>query len=185
MIAQGPLKPQQIIRYDRMLWRVEHVNVSRAYIVPLAKRHVVLGDQEFDATVRGTSIGANSYVEIVEDLERAKTEIELAAAERELAAVRREQDTQSSLREELAAAERELAAARQEVAAAPAPSGGWHLISSPACEPGSLKQAVVAILAAQPGSATKVVATACPGYSSGAVAACLDRFRKSGVVKRG
>ena len=72
------LQAGQIIRYGPALYRVTYVNHCRAYIVPLAKRHVALPDgREFDAERGGVSIAPDSFVEIVTNLEVARDQLEL------------------------------------------------------------------------------------------------------------
>ncbi len=182
------LQAGQIVRYSQSLWRVDYVNECRARIIPLTKRHVVLLDDEgnekraFDSEQRGVNISPDSPLEVVTDIERAADEIELAKAERELAQIKAEAKA-----EERRAAE---AAKPPRIApgAAERPSGGrsaqgWQI--GPARPEGILlgtKAAVYAWVQAHPGSTTKQVAAGCSEQSAGAVGACLDRFRKIGVL---
>lgn len=187
MLHQG-----QVVRYGTTLYRVDYVNECRARIVPLAKRHVVLDDgREFDAVERGgLNISPNSPLEVVDDVERAKTEMELAKAERELRQLQAEQASIEKAKLELVETERELAALKAERAALPPPKpraaaagGGWRIVGAlPETKPGSLKANVLAFLQAHPGAQTREVAI--PGATTGAVAACLDRFMKAGVIAR-
>jgi hypothetical protein len=169
MLAVG-----QVIRFDRQLWRVILVNESRARVQPL-------NGYERDAE----NISAGSCVEIVNDLERAQTELELAHAERELHKARKALEDQARLAEELKAAEAELAVLKAEAPVVSTVRGGkatWtlapgdHLIGT-----NETKRAVVAFLQKHPGATTQEVQAAV-GPTPGAVAACLDRFWKAGVV---
>ena len=185
-----------IVRYASGLWRVDYVNECRARIIPLARRHVVVGDREFDSEQRGVNISPNSPLPVITDLDRARDELELAAAEAELASARA-----ALAREQAAAAAPASKPRRHEPAPSPAkvgraapaaataaPAGmGWRLggpTALPTFEPGSLKELVVTVLAARPGgSFTKDVATRLAEYATpGAVAACLDRLWKAGYI---
>jgi len=154
----------------------------------------------------GVNISANSIVTVVTDLERAKAELELAEAEREVKTWRNELAQRDADEDELAIAERELEALRRKAlhehidnaltvpkatrladGSVPrtAPAGkGWYLIDGqwPETKPGSLKAQVLAYLKASPGRAAKDITIA--GFTAGAIAACLDRFMKSGVLIR-
>ena len=157
-----------IVHYDDQLWRIEYVNPSRAHLVPLRKREVILYDDEggvrrrFESEQRGVNISANSIIDVVEDPQRALDEIELVRAEAELAELR--------------------AAMVAPVAPLPVPStSGWRLVgAAPFAAQGTLKRAVLDCLEATPGAAHIKVGSA----SAGAVAACLDRLRKAGAVSR-
>lgn len=59
------LQRNQIVQYGSSLYRVDYVNACRARLVPLAKRHVVLGDREFDAHERGINVSPNSDLPII------------------------------------------------------------------------------------------------------------------------
>lgn len=179
------MQPGQVVRYENELWRVEYVNPSRAYLLPLARRTVIIRNDEgaekrrFEGGQRGVNVSPNSVLDIVEDPERARAEQELAEAEEEL----------RQLRAEAARAPAERASGDwrphgHAVVLHARPGAGWHLLRTEEVAPGSLKAAVLGFLAAHPGSQTRVVAAACPGSSAGAVAACLDRFLKAGVVTR-
>ena len=178
MKPDGLLSAGQVIRYAGSLWRVDYVNECRARIVPLAKRHVTMADgREFDAERTGTSIGPTSFVEVIEDIEQERTRLEIQAAEAELASLRRE-----------AARTAELT-----VKATPPPSlktpprgASWHTggATPMGLVPGSVKALVFAYVATHLGATTKEVAGAIPSATAGAVAACLDRFEKSGVLVR-
>jgi hypothetical protein len=179
------LQAGQVIRLGAVLYRVEYVNACRARAIPLAKRHVVLKDgHEFDSEQRGVNISPDSLVEIVDDVERVRTEIELTQAEAELAGLRKMTKTAA----DLAQAEAELAELRKEAVSTAAATrkptaGGWSLVPGQVAryEVGSLKAEVVGFLEKNPGADTKTVAAAMSA-TPGAVAACLDRFRKAGVV---
>jgi hypothetical protein len=71
-------------------------------------------------------------------------------------------------------------------AIAPAAHGargaGWYLVEQTEVIPGSLKAAAVAYVAEHPGQTTKQIAAQITGWNLSAVAACLDRFRKAGVM---
>lgn len=165
----------QVVRYGDALWRVDYVNDCRARIVPLLKRHLA---DDFDTTEqRGVNVSPNSTLEVVTDIDRVKTEIELAVTERELAEVKAE----------LAKEAKRAAVPTLAPKPAPAPKAprgaGWHLTDLvPDVQPGSLKESVLLFLAAHPGASTKEVVI--EGATPGAVAACLDRFMKAGVVIR-
>lgn len=182
------LQQDQILRYAGDLWRVDFVNDSRAFIIPLDR----------DGS-RGISISPNSSIPVVTDIERARTELELKAVEKELRTVKAEIHSRERLEAELAAAEADLARARAEHAerkaarATTTPTAGttrggtatWtivpgdHLIGSHL--KGSTKAEVMAFLKSKPGATTKEVQAACSG-TPGAVAACLDRFWDAGVL---
>ena len=178
----------QVVRYASALWRVDYVNSSRARLVPLAKRHVVLADdeggvkREFDSEQRGVNISPDSPLEVVEDIERTKMQIELEETERELAALKAEAEREAKA--EAARAAKAQAKARQGTAQAASgvrTSAEWAI--GPTAVEGPLsatKAAVFAFVSAHPGASTKAVAAGCTEHSAGAVAACLDRFRKAG-----
>lgn len=174
----------QIVRYERALWRVDFVNDCRARIVPLTKRHVVLLDEEggvkraFDSEVRGVNISPNSALDIVEDVERAKDEIELAAVEEELREVKAA----------LAQADRP-APLPGRLAPPPAPrtpttGSGWRVTAKiPApFRHGSLAAEVMARIKAEPGLDTKALVAVIKG--SGNVAACVSRFHQAGLIEK-
>lgn len=170
------LRKGEIVRYGSSLWRVDYVNECRARIVPLAKRHVVLADgREFEAERGGVNISPNSLLEVVEDLERTKLEIEMEEAERELAALKAEAEREAAPKPTARPGRATLAAGRIH-------GQGWAIATAVAGLAGT-KAAVYAFVAAHPGCLTKEVVVA--GISAGAVAACLDRFRKIGVVIKG
>ncbi len=190
------MKVGQVVRYGDALWRVDYINECRARIVPLAKRHVILADgREFDAERGGVNISPNSPLEVVEDIERTKLEIELEETERELAALKAEAEREAKRIEALAKAEavrqakaiaKATPTARQGTAGL-APAGrsamGWQLGAVPAgAVYTGLKALVIAQVTAHPGASTKAIAAGISEHSAGAVAACLDRFRKIGVV---
>lgn len=167
----------QVVRYGDALWRVDYVNDCRARIVPLLKRHILEEGVDYSAEQRGVNVSPNSTLEVVTDIDRVKTEIELAVTERELAEVKAE----------LAKEAKRAALSTPAPKPAPTPKAprgaGWHLTDLvPDVNPGSLKESVLLFLAAHPGSSTKEVVI--EGATPGAVAACLDRFMKAGVVVR-
>lgn len=207
------LQAGQMVKLGAVLYRVEHVNASRAYIVPLAKRHVVLADgSEFDSTDRkGVSISPDSLVEIVNDVARARDEVELEEAESAVRALKarlaeeeriarggeeararrvaREAGKAQAIKE-ADAADKELKArlakAQAEVRAAGRSKHTWCMAPGrgETYEPGSLKAEVTTFLTSHAGAGTAEVAAACSG-TLGAVTACLDRFWKAGVVIKG
>lgn len=207
MLNEHKLKPGQVIRYGQALYRVQYVNECRARIVPLAKR----AGHEFDGEAGGVSISPNSCVEIIIDLDRAKTEMELEATETELRAAKAEmvsrgkRDVQQAVaraevEQELADVEAELAEARRElgaspeaslpatVAARPARGGsvgaGWQVAAwnVPDYKPGSLAAKVLAYIVAHPGQNTKEIVAGVG--CDGAIAACVSRFSQAGVIER-
>lgn len=182
---EGMLTAGQVIRYGDELWRVDYVNDCRARIVPLNKRHVHLNDgREFDADRNGVSISPNSFVEIVTDIEQARTKIELEDAERELRAAKAEVKAQASIKQELEDAEVELAQAKQALAAAPraTTTGGWHWVGPATFKPGSMGEAVSVYIQGHPGLSTAEIVAAAP--AAGAVAACVSRFFQAGLIKK-
>lgn len=184
------LQPGQIVRYDNALWRVDYVNECRARIVPLAKRHVTVGDHEFESEARGVSISANAEVAIVDDVDTERTRLELAQAEAELATLQVEirRQMKASTIDALKAGPKAKAPQTGAGVAKPIASAGigWRL--GPAqpehLRQDSLKKWVYDFVAAYPGQSTKTVAEgvkASKAHTS-AVAACLDRFRKINVM---
>ena len=182
MLEQG-----QVVRYQGALWRVHYVNACRAHIVPLAKRHVELPNgATFDTELRGVNISNDSCLDVVADPERAAQELELLKAELELRAAK----AALAKAEAAPAMKAPQTAARPTTAAkqAEAPPTGWHWHRVPDVEPdtidGSLKQAVLDYVRVVPGATTRQVAAAHAEHSGGAVAACLDRFFKAGILRR-
>jgi hypothetical protein len=166
------LQAGQVIRYDDSLWRVDYANSCRARIVPLAKRTVSIDDRTFESEGRGVNISPNSFVEIVTDIEAARTRLELAAVEAELAELKQ-------------------AAAAPPVAPRPAPrpvtarvACGWHVgpKPAPAFRDGSMGAAVMAWIVAHPGQTTAEIVAGV--QHEGAVAACVSRFCQAGLIKK-
>lgn len=196
------LQAGQVVRYDNALWRVDYVNECRARIVPLAKRHVTLNDgREFDSEQRGVNISPNAEVPVVDNLDRAKIEIELAEAEAELAQARaevakeearvRKAATPSPKASTIHVPKAEAQTKGPQTAggkAEPIPSKGigWRLgLAQPEhLRQGSLKRWVFDFVTMHPGQTTKQVAEGVKlsGANMSAVAACLDRFRKINVM---
>jgi hypothetical protein len=186
---QPTLRPGQILRRNNELWRVLYVNECRARILPIDR-----DDRQETNERYGRDIAPTSMVETVTDVERARDEIELAKAEAEIKAAKREIKAQATLQQELAEAEAELAAMKQELAKSgevaktgevATPRGAtWQMAAGDHgfCAAGSLKAEVLAFLKAHPGAPTKAVQAGISKASAGAVAACLDRFWKAGVV---
>lgn len=205
----------QIIKYDGGLWRVDYTNQSRAYILPLGKRQVVLDGATFEASdKRGVSISPDAIVEVVSDGELSQDlldQIAIAKLEREIAALKAEEARQaakaaakagkavntpdakrsSAPKGEGQAREKEAQTRRKNepliegYQAAPinARGAGWHLVGTvPPVIPDSLKAKALEIVANHPGFTTRQVADKISGWNASAVAACLDRFRKAGVM---
>ncbi len=172
------MKAGDVVKHAGSLWRVDYVNPCRARIVPLSKRHVVLADgREFDAERGGINISPDSPLEVVTDVARTQLEIEVEEAERELATTRAEAEQE-------AAKAAKPAEARAERPSAGRSGQGWQIGSAAVSGLAGTKAAVFAFVSAHPGASTKQVAAGCPEQSAGAVAACLDRFRKIGVLKK-
>lgn len=201
------LQLNQVVRYSGALWRVDFVNDCRARIVPLTKSHVEITDDEgnivrsFDRMGRGINISPDSVLDIVDDPERASDEMELARVERELKQARAEllrEQARSASGKKIILANAAMPARApgdwKPIAAGtgPAPPSGWHWHPTAPLErwlgdlkEGSLKMDVLILVTAEPGRTTKEIAVALADTaSSGAVAACLDRFHKSGVLRR-
>ena len=190
------LKPGQVIRTGGALYRVDYVNTSRARIVPLAKRHVTLGDgREFDAERQGVNISPNAFVEVVDNIETARAAIELEEALAEVRAAERE----------LAVASIPIAPARlaktgrtgptsvqasstqgalSPTGRAPRTSGGWHAVPDkiPEFKDGSLAQSVIDYILVHPGLTTAEIVAGV--QAEGAVAACVSRFNQAGIIKK-
>lgn len=186
------LQPGQVVRYDNALWRVDYVNECRARIVPLAKRHVTVGDHEFESEARGVNISANAEVAIVDDVETERTRLELAQAEAELASLQdeiRRQAKASTIDGPKAGAKGHIEPAAQALAQ-PMPSNGigWRLGTAQPehLRQDSLKKWVYDFVSKHPGQTTKSVAEGVKASkaNASAVAACLDRFRKINVLKK-
>lgn len=198
----------QVVRYSGALWRVDFINDCRARIVPLTKQHVVIMDDEgnpvrgFDRVGRGVNISPNSVLDIVRDPEQAAVELELEQAEQELARLRAEAAKQTApwvheptVVERQATAELARAVGDWKpiaTGAGPAPPAGWRwhplqpmTVWVENVTAGSLKFDVLTLVDTRPGMTTKEIARALEDVATaGAVAACLDRFYKSGVLRR-
>lgn len=182
LMNEGRLRAGQIIKYDLGLWRVDYVNNSRARIIPLAKRHVLLKDgREFEAERGGVNISPRSFVELIENLDRAADEMQLAEAEKEVAEARREIEEEARLAAELVEAEAELEEARREAVATVAVSkpGGWRSTALGAFREGTLAAEVQAYVVAHPGCSAAEVAMMVQG--KGNTTACLTRYARSGI----
>lgn len=198
------LKAGQTVRLGTALYRVDHVNASRAYLLPLAKRHVVLADgSDFDSyDRRGISVSPDSFLEEVHDSARARDEIELQEAESEIKALKAKLAEEERINKRAAQAKAgRLAREAKAVVAKPEAATKPQATTKPEAlatgrskhtwcmapgrgekyEAGSLKEEVTTFLASHPGAGTAEVAAACHG-TAGAVTACLDRFWKAGVV---
>jgi hypothetical protein len=192
------LKAGQVFRMPgtKDLWRVDYANECRARVVPLAKRHVTLGDgREFDAERGGVNISPYATVELVTDLERARDEQELAEVEAELAAAKKQLEkinrgdapANPEVRP-MAAALKESRSKLEKLKAQPkATGGGWHVASDkqiPEFKAGSLNDVVLKCIKAAPGLTTKQLVDVVK--AEGNVAACVSRFNQAGyIVKRG
>jgi hypothetical protein len=206
------LKTGQIIRYDSGLWRVEYVNESRARIIPLAKRHVTLHDKDgaerdFESGMRGANISPNSEVEIVQMTAALADELEMAKLEREIAALKKQAEKPPAVETPRANKNARTPAINPRKGAppaiitpapTPAPTlvpaeglepailrsrgAGWYLIGTAEVIPGSLKALAINYVSENPGRTTKEIAEQIPSSTPGAVAACLDRFRKANVM---
>lgn len=183
----------QIVRYGPQLWRVDYVNECRARLLPLIKRDVANLNAEDKDDRRGINVSPNSELPIVTNIDLAKDELDVANAERDLArlkhdlakAEQQEADRQAAI-EKRAAKHQPKVEHPVSVASTGRASGiTWSVGDGPKPETkeGSLKALVLAYLAQHPGSPTKEVAAAMPAEPP-AVAACLDRFWKAGVIVR-
>lgn len=197
MMNDGRLKAGQVIRTEGGLYRVAHSNECRARIVPLTKKALETGRE---GTSGGDNIASTSYVEIIEDIERAKLEMELEATEKELAAAKREVQTRDrteahdTAAAKLAALEAEIASAEQTLGTAPkAPKttaprvgtgAGWRLAPGevPSYKEGSLAARVYAYIKEHPGQTTAEIVVGVGG--PGALAACVSRFNQAGIIER-
>lgn len=155
----------QIIRYGPGLYRVEYVSSCRALIVPITRRCA-----PGESPQGGISIAPNSCVDIIEDVERAKAEIELEAAEAELA----------DARAELVKRAREEKSPPRVIL--PPLRGGWHATGTPTFKAGTLAAAVWAYILTNPGSSTSQVVAGVKSKS--AVAACVSRFHQAHIIEK-
>lgn len=178
------LKLGQVVRYDKALWRVDYVNDCRARLVPLVKRHIEIDGHAFEGEQRGVNVSPNSFLEVVEDLERARDELELAAAERQLAQAQAALARATTPVEGLKTAPTKTTSKATGPERAPPVGWRWHRVADQAPECKDLKKAVLDFVAAHAGATTKEVAAAMTEATGGAVAACLDRFHKAGILQR-
>lgn len=179
----------QILRRGNELWRVVYVSDCRARIVPLSKRKK---DNDFDADERGgISIATNSWVEIVTDLDRVRTEIELAETEAEIRATKKElknreqQATVDSQEEKLRKLEAEIAELEraEKKSTRPVSAGGWYRTNVEATfKPGSLGDTVMKFIVANPGQTTAQIVEGV--VANGAIAACVSRFNQAGLIEK-
>lgn len=174
------LQTGQVVRIANVLWRVEYVNECRARVVPLMKRTTILDDGTEQATILSPhNISSHSIVQVVDDIEQARNEIDLEQAERELRIVKRQIE-----REARTGSPPKPPAPAAQPAVRAVIHGGWHLGpgAAPAFRTGSLAAQVMAYLIAHPGQDTKtIVATL---QLDGAVAACLSRFNQAGLIHK-
>lgn len=190
MRIEGMLQAGQVVRYAQDLWKVEYVNQSRAYILPLRKHKVVLADREFEGTGRGVSIAPNSIIEVVKDVEKARTQIELAEAERELRELQNEIKELNAMplkdREKLAKAKGivlEKPKVAEPVRKPKVQGGGWKIIGvPPTFRAGSLADKVMAFIKRHPGKTTKEIVAEV--QIEGAVASCVSRFFQADLIER-
>jgi hypothetical protein len=191
---EGMLRAGQTVRYAQELWRVEYVNFSRAFIVPLRKRTVTIGDREFEGERRGVSIAPNSILPVITNIEQARTELELEQARQEAATLERQ------IRELNAMTPRERDAVAKSLNVTveiPKPNakpvkhclpkvrgGGWKLVAGPKItfRAGSLAEIVMTFITANPGRTTKEIVAEVK--AEGAVAACVSRFFQAGYIER-
>lgn len=184
------LKAGQVIRRGNELWRVAYVNDCRARIVPLSKKTVIIDGQSFEAARAGLDIAPHAWVEIVTDLDRARTEIELAETEAEIAAAKREmkdrerQEKEAPQEARLKQLEAEIAELEKKERAPRAPSaGGWYRTDVPATfKPGSLGDTVMKYIVANPGQNTAQIVENV--VANGAIAACVSRFNQAGLIEK-
>lgn len=199
------LQPGQTVKMANALWRVDYVNDCRARLIPLGKRHVLLEDgTEFDTEGRAVNVSPNSLLEVVDDLQRARDELELREAERELARLRAEEARGTS---EVAALERELLELRRQAGASGEPAtvatpgtkapgnerdgARWRMAqAAPWAAEGTLKACLLKLVAGEAGRTTRQlhalvkVTKGLEKTSAGAVAACLDRLWDAGVLTK-
>lgn len=182
MLASG-----QIIRYGPALYRVEHVNLSRAYIVPLTKKQQ--NDPNADAGGRGgVSISPNSDVPIITDLQRALDEMELAAVEAEILATkaelaRRDDPTVTTVTMPQTAP-KPAPKAEPHRRMPVKPGGGWYLTdaATPSFKEGTLAEQVWLWIGTNPGKSTADIVAGVK--ATGAVAACVSRFHQAGLIEK-
>lgn len=181
------LKPGQIIRYGPALYRVDFVNTSRAFIIPLTKTQLKNGATG-GATDGGTgsSISPNSLVEIITDLDRARDEMELASVESELAAAkaelaRREKEPVTTVTPARIEPKKPVPHHREPIK----PGGGWFLkpdVATPGFKEGTLAEAVYLFIGLNPGLPTPAIVAGVK--IGGAVAACVSRFHQAGLIEK-
>lgn len=169
----------QIIRYGPALYRVSYVNECRARIIPLTKKQLTKKEWDDDGA-GGVNIAANSYVEIITDLERAQDEMELASLERELDDARDELERRNKPAPVVKEAPRPVAHRRVPVS----PGGGWHLsnVATPSFKEGTLAEAVWLFIGLHPGLPTSGIVEGVK--AEGAVAACVSRFHQAGLIEK-
>lgn len=182
------LQVGQVVRYESRLWRVDYINACRARLVPLARRHVVIKDDDgdevrsFDAERGGVNIAPTSELPVVTDLERAKDEIELEQAEAELRLAQRE------VAKPVAAPKPAKVPRAPHGGAHPTPgprsTGGWGLgpVSTPALREGSQAALVVAWLTTHPGADMVAISAALPTVTN--LPQCLSRLKLTGYLVR-
>ena len=171
-----PLTPGTIIRYGGGLWRVEYVNVSRARICPLGKRATFDDD---GGNRPGVSIAPNSYVEEIDDVERAQAEMELAKLEAEVTKLKAEIDAPPPPPPPPPKAKKDKAAATPKATA----GHGWRVTAKAGTfREGSLAEMVMALIVGHPGLTTKDLVNAVQG--EGNVASCVSRFFQAGLIER-
>lgn len=196
MMNNDTLQAGQVILYSGALWRVELVNPSRARIVPLTKRHIVLGGHEFDADMKGVNISARSYVEIVEDVEQALITLEekrlivegnkVTRLKQEITAIAQEEQEVTRERERLHGERERLKVTRNtpRPPQAPRTAGGWHLtvVTLPPLTTGSQAASVLEYIQTHPGSDTGQLAQALPAVKN--MAQQLSRLKLTGHIER-
>lgn len=175
----------QIIKYGPALYKVEHVNECRAYIVPLTKKQIEKLDGE-SSNQRGVSIAANSYVQIITDLERARDEMELAAAESEIAAAKAELAERERSVTSVTPPEKSLPKAVPHRRQPVRPGGGWFIKAArPEFKAGTFAASIWTIIEEYPGlPTTDIVETAEQLGLQGAAAACVSRFHQAGLIEK-
>jgi hypothetical protein len=169
MMNEGALKPGQIIQLpgDRVLWRVDHVNECRAYIFPLGKHS------------EGQNIAPTSLVQIVDDVARAREEAELEAVEAEILEMKRALDAPvAAVPVPVRPVPRPKHGKREPVR----PGGGWHMVSPGSFKEGTLAEAVMMFIVANPGRSTAEIVAGV--QEEGAVAACVSRFNQAGLIEK-
>lgn len=186
MMSNHALQTGQTILYDGAFWRVDLVSPSRARIVPLVRRHITLGDREFEVEAKGVNISAGSCVEIVEDVERTK----IAMEERKLAAeqlriARTRQEILDIAEEEQAVEEsRQRIHHQREVLQTSRASTGWWLASGvfPDLAVGSQAAQMLDYIKAHPGLSTEGLAAGMPSIKN--TPQCLSRLKLTGRIEK-